>query len=144
MRALPELPNDRLRIEAWTDPVVDLVGHPAQSDYVETYWLGILGPSTTWLLRRLNLELASCRQGFWMEFPETAARLGIGMRGGQQSPFHRSVGRLVQFELATMRSPETLAVRQFVPTLPRRHLIRLPHVLQRSHHELMERQLQDA
>jgi len=38
---------DHLRVEAWTDPVVDRVGHDPRSTYVERFWLGVLGPSCT-------------------------------------------------------------------------------------------------
>ena len=48
---------DRLRIVPWLDPIADPHGvHPC-SRYVELYWLGIIGPSTTWLLRRLSYAL---------------------------------------------------------------------------------------
>ena len=42
-----ELPADRLSIHPWPDPVIDQVGHDPRSTYVERFWLGILGPSTT-------------------------------------------------------------------------------------------------
>ena len=41
-------PSDRLLIEPWPDDVIDTLGFDPRSGYVETYWLGILGPSTTW------------------------------------------------------------------------------------------------
>ena len=48
---------DRLHIVPWLDPVADPHGlHPC-SRYVELYWLGIVGPSTTWLLRRFSYGL---------------------------------------------------------------------------------------
>ena len=43
--SLPTFPTDRLHIRPWTDPVIDRLGHAPRSAYVETYWLGILGPS---------------------------------------------------------------------------------------------------
>ena len=36
-----------LLIKPWNDPVVDTLGHDPRSHYVETYWLGTLGPPTT-------------------------------------------------------------------------------------------------
>ena len=42
-----------LAIYPWSDPVTDATGHPVRSDYVEQFWLGILGPTATWLVRRL-------------------------------------------------------------------------------------------
>ena len=47
-----ELPRQTLTIRPWADPVIDRVGHDPRSSYVEQFWLAILGPSTTWLLRR--------------------------------------------------------------------------------------------
>jgi hypothetical protein len=37
------LPPRRL---AWTDPVIDTLGHDPRSWYVEQFWLGIIGPTT--------------------------------------------------------------------------------------------------
>ena len=35
-----------LTIRPWPDDVIDSLGHDPRSHYVETYWLGILGPPT--------------------------------------------------------------------------------------------------
>jgi hypothetical protein len=35
-----------LRIEPWLDPVIDEVGYDPRSEYVETFWLPVLGPTT--------------------------------------------------------------------------------------------------
>jgi len=53
MSPTPTFPTDQLRVEAWDDPLVDRLGHDPRSTYTEHYWLGILGPSACWLLRRL-------------------------------------------------------------------------------------------
>ena len=37
----------------WHDPVVDSVGFDVRSNYVELFWLNVLGPTATWALRRL-------------------------------------------------------------------------------------------
>lgn len=29
----------------WDDPVIDALGHPPRSTYVERFWLSILGPT---------------------------------------------------------------------------------------------------
>ena len=41
--------TDMLHISVWTDPLVDRLGHDPRSNYVEQYWLGILGPSLVWI-----------------------------------------------------------------------------------------------
>ena len=71
--------------------------------YVERFWLGVLGPSTTWLLRRLVGGFDDQPEGFDLSLGETARPLGLGDRGGRHSPFLRTVNRMVQFELAQVR-----------------------------------------
>ena len=36
-----------LQVRPWSDDVVDELGFDPRSSYVEDYWLGILGPSST-------------------------------------------------------------------------------------------------
>ena len=62
-----------LRITRWVDAVADRHGvHPC-SRYVELYWLGIIGPSTTWLLRRISYGLEMHEDGFDLHLAECAA-----------------------------------------------------------------------
>ena len=42
-----------VRVVPWLDPVVDRRGHDPRSTYVERFWLGTLGPTATFLMRRL-------------------------------------------------------------------------------------------
>jgi len=53
---------------------------------VEDYWLGILGPSTVWLLRRLAAGFEYSPEGFDLDLAETARSLGLGDRSGRHSP----------------------------------------------------------
>jgi hypothetical protein len=125
--------SDILRVVPWKDPIVDLHGvHPC-SRYVEHYWLGILGPSTTWLLRRMSYGLDVNADGFDLHLSETARSLGLGDRMGKNSPFRRALHRLSTFELARSHGTGGLAVRTHIPPLPLRHLNRLPESLQQSH-----------
>ena len=126
-------PAERLHVVAWVDPVADPHGvHPC-SRYVELYWLGVIGPSTTWLLRRLSYGLAVRPVGFDLDLAETARALGLGERMGKNAPFRRALQRLCTFELARPHGPGGIAVRTRVPPLPLRHLGRLPEALQASH-----------
>jgi hypothetical protein len=43
----PESPPTTLTVRPWPDGVIDALGHDPRSAYVEQFWLGILGPSTT-------------------------------------------------------------------------------------------------
>jgi hypothetical protein len=121
--------------------VIDALGHDPRSAYVERYWLGIIGPSATWLLRRLIAELERSPAGFELGLQEAAQALGLGGRGGRHSPFMRALTRLVKFDLAQPRGCE-LAVRRKVPPLNRRQLSRLPASLQADHLAMQEVDLQ--
>jgi hypothetical protein len=126
-------PVGNLRIVPWLDPVADPLGvHPC-SLYVEQYWLGILGPSTTWLLRRMSYGLEAHPDGFVLDLADTAHALGLGDRLGKNSPFRRALHRLTKFELARSHGPGGLAVRTSIPPLSLRHIQRLTPSLQESH-----------
>ena len=140
--ALTTVP-DHLRIEPWIDPVVDRVGHDPRSAYVETFWLGILGPSTTWLLRRLVTGLDEHPGGFDLDPLGTARALGIGHRSGTTSPFVRSLARAERFGI-TRTDGCLLAVRRRLPPLSRRLIERLPPEVQAEHRRWQERELRDG
>lgn len=122
-----------LTIHPWPDTVIDSVGLDPRSDYVERYWLGVIGPSTTWLLRHLVDGLEKNPAGYELDMAEAAGRIGIGFAGGRHSPFSRTLGRLVQFELAREDGAGILAVRRKVPPLSRRQIVRLPEAVQLAH-----------
>ncbi len=126
-------PPPTLAVRPWPDPVIDVLGHDPRSLYVERFWLGILGPSTTWLLRRLAAGLEASPGGFDLDLAETATSLGLGAKGGRHSPFMRSLARCASFELADFTDDGALAVRRKVPPLTRRQVLRLPASLQAAH-----------
>jgi len=134
-------PVNVLPICAWPDPVIDALGHDPRSTYVEMFWLSILGPSTTWLLRRLAAGLDASPHGFDLDLADTAAALGLGAKGGRHSPFMRALGRCCQFDLAMARSDGTLAVRRKVPPLNRRQVLRLAPSLITAHQAWQEGEL---
>ncbi len=145
-----------LTVRPWPDPVIDALGHDPRSPYVERFWLPILGPSTTWLLRLLATELDVNPAGFELDLAEAALVLGIGSRGGRHSPFMRALTRCCRFDLAELggaaaaelggadaaavgRSGATaIVVRRKLPPLNRRQLLRLPPSLQQTHREWQE------
>ena len=130
-----------LAIRPWPDPVIDPVGHDPRSAYVERFWLGVLGPSTTWLLRRMAAGLEAHPAGFDLPLSETARALGLG-GDGRHSPFVRALTRCCQFELAVPGDEGVLAVRRKLPPLNRRQLVRLPDALQAEHERWQEAELQ--
>lgn len=136
--ATPSFPTDRITVRPWADPVIDALGHDPRSSYVETFWLGTLGPSTTWLLRRLATGLDISPEGFDLDLPAVAAQLGLGEKPGPHSPFVRALGRLVRFSLAQPAGERELHVRRKVPPLTLRQVERLPEELQAEHRRLQE------
>nr|MBA3655146.1 hypothetical protein [Actinomycetota bacterium] len=74
-----------LDIRPWPDPVIDVLGHDPRSHYVETYWLSVLGPSTTWLLRRLARGLETSPAGFTLSLDSTARALGLATTSSKHS-----------------------------------------------------------
>jgi hypothetical protein len=118
---------------AWPDPVIDRLGFDPRSMYVETFWLGVLGPTSTWLMRRFAAGLDDDPAGFDMDVEDTARALGLGGRAGRHAPFQRALARCVTFKVARVQGPATLAVQRKLPPLPQRHLQRLPASLQDRH-----------
>jgi len=130
-----------LHVRPWPDDVIDHMGHDPRSTYVEDYWLGLLGPSTTWLLRRLAAGFEYSPEGFDLDLGETARSLGLGDRSGRHSPFVRSINRTVQFGLAQITGPEELCVRRRLPPLNRAQLARLSPALRARHVAWQQEQL---
>src|SRR4029079_16018370 len=88
-----------LNVRPWPDTVIDRVGYDPRSPYVERLWLGVLGPSSVGLLRRLAGRRESNRAGFVLGLDATARSLGLAVRGGRGSTFGRTVLRCSQFRL---------------------------------------------
>ncbi len=137
----PTFPTAALLVRPWPDPVIDQLGHDPRSSYVERFWLGILGPSTTWLLRRFASDLEANPSGYDLDLAETARALGLGGKGGRHSPFMRSIDRCCQFGAAQQLGDATLEVRRKLPPLTRSQVQRLPDALQREHKQWQEEQL---
>lgn len=138
---LPALPAETLTVRPWPDAVIDKVGHDPRSTYVERFWLGVLGPSTTWLLRRVAAGLEAEPAGFELPLAETARALGLGGEG-RNSPFVRALARCCQFEVAQPGGDGVLNVRRRLPPLNRRQLVRLPDALQAEHQRWVEAEVQ--
>lgn len=127
------LPTDQLHITPLHDPVVDLLGHDLRSTYVERFWLPILGPTTTLLLRRMATDFDDHPAGFDLPLLDTAAALGLGHKGGRNSPFLRALERATTFKIAEPAGQDALAVRRRVAPLTRTQVDRLPAPLRDEH-----------
>jgi hypothetical protein len=134
-------------IRPWADPVLDQRGYDPRDRYVETFWLGVIGPTATWIMRGFADRLERFPDGFSVDLDTMAAAIGVSCARGQQSPFGRALHRCVMFGLArTSTAPQrvasqvtraapttTLEVRRRVPQVPTRSLRRLPPELFESH-----------
>lgn len=139
MRPVPTVSlTDKIRIRPWPDEVLDALGHDPRSEYVERYWLGLLGPSTTWLMRLFATTFDEHPEGTELKLEEAAAALGLAGVGGKHSAFVRAVNRCVQFRLASVDGDGSLAVRRRIPPLNRRQVVRLPEHLQEAHRRWLE------
>ena len=145
--APPELQGlpPSLTIRPWPDDVVDVHGFDPRADYVERFWLGVLGPSTLWFLRRVASGLDRSPAGFDLDVADTAQALGIAAEKktlGKTSIFARTVDRTVKFGMARRDPDGSLAVRRRLPPLAQRHLMRLPASVQIEHDEWRAEQLE--
>lgn len=130
---LPQFTSPEIEIRSWAS--YDEPSFDPRSAYVERYWLGILGPATTLLLRYLAEGLDRNPDGFTIEASEVAGSMGL-KGADHRSSFQRSLTRACLFGLAQSPSPELLLVRRTFPALSTRHLERLPQSLQESHSEI--------
>jgi len=129
----PDLSAPTITIGSWHDPVVDALGYPPRSTYVERFWLSILGPSSTWLLRHIDSRLEASPDGITLDLEATAGALGLGTGRGRHSPLVRSLHRCCQFGLARAGIDTHLVARRAVPPLTRHQVQRLPDAVRRAH-----------
>jgi hypothetical protein len=137
--AQPEFPVPTIEVRPWPDQVIDAIGFDPRSAYVERYWLGILGPSATWLLRRLAAGLEEAPGGFELDLADSARCLGLGGRVGRNGPYMRTLERICQFGAAQRLGERSLQVRRKLPPLTRVQLARLPDHLRADHERWVSR-----
>lgn len=117
----------------WHDPIVDAVGFDVRSNYVELFWLNVLGPTATWTLRRLVTGLDRYPLGYELDLAETAGMLGLAYSTGTSNSFGRALHRCQLFGMSQEMPGGGLAVRRKVPPVAARHLSRMPPQLQAMH-----------
>jgi hypothetical protein len=76
---------DMLHVVGWPDPVIDALGHDPRSWYVEQFWLSVLGPTSTWLMRRLAAGLDAAPGG--LRPPRVRNRSGSRPRWPRRTTF---------------------------------------------------------
>jgi hypothetical protein len=132
-----ELPNEAFLVP-WHDEVTEKLGYAPRSMYVEMCWLPILGPTATWLYRRLGSWAEFNEGGVNVDMTDLAVSLGLGEGLGPHSKIGRAIERLTRFDAARWHTGE-LAVRTALPALPQRHLGRLSYSSRRLHEEFTRR-----
>lgn len=126
-----------LTVRPWWDADLAVHGHALADPYVEMFWLGVLGPSTTCLLRRLSRGFVRHPNGFVLSGPDTARAMGLSRGTGRNAPLNRIIDRACTFRLVRRTGPDEIDVRLHVPSLTRRQLSRLPLSVQNAHSEWM-------
>lgn len=124
-----------LVVRPLVDPLIERLGFSLNSAYVEGLWLPVLGPSTTWCLRRLGTWVSAEPDGVEVNLAELAASLGVGGGTGRNSMVMRCIRRMVSFGVAAWSGDELL-VRRAVGPLTARQLSRVPERLVALHHSL--------
>ena len=119
----------------WHDAIVDAVGFDVRSNYVELFWLNVLGPTATWTLRRLVTGLDRYPLGYELDLAETASMLGLAYSAGTSNSFARALQRCQLFGMSQTVPGGGLAVRRRVPPVAARHLSRMPPQLQAMHQQ---------
>lgn len=120
-----------LTVIAWPDPMTEARGHKPGSAYIETVWLGVLGPSTTLCWSRLS-RIATARSGTVIDTTDLAVSLGLSANLGRNAPITRTLGRMIMFGAAA-RSGDTLAIRRALPDVPPRMAGRLSYTARLAH-----------
>ena len=110
--------------------------HPARGEYVETYWLPLIGPSSYLLLRalvKISEDLGTYTSGptITTHIPLAPLVEGIGLtyRQGRNSPMNKTLDRMETFKLIERPTPNTMTVATYLPTVTSKQLqARVPHL----------------
>lgn len=117
------------------DPAIADSGFDARSEYVELFWLPILGPSCVWLLRHCARRFDMEPKGFEFPIADTAAAIGIRTNGGKHNAFHRTIDRLISFGMGRTIDDRTIELRKIVPQLHQGQLARLDERMRHVHEQ---------
>lgn len=138
LAGLPAPVSGSLHVRAWPDAYLAEHGHDVRSSYVELFWLPILGPTATMLLRRLAIGLEWSPQGYLLPVADTARCLGLGAPTTRQSPFVRALHRCVLYR-GVRFVDDGIEVHPRLPALHAGQLRRLPEALQAAHATVVPR-----
>ncbi len=138
-----EVLQQTLELRALADPLVEQLGYEPRSYYVEVCWLPILGPTASWLYRRLGTWAQAEPDGSKVDLVDLSVSLGLGESLGHRSKLARGLKRLVQFDIARWQG-DALAVRTALAPLPEQRAMRLSDSAYRFHRQARERRASGA
>src|SRR6266545_4105137 len=125
--------GEPLLIRPWQDPLVEDVGHDPRSVYVERFWLGLLGPSSTFFVRYVADQFDTAPHEFKLDPHDCAAALGLGRSNARYGALSKTLGRCCSFKVARALNRRTIEVRRRLAPLSNRQIKQLPDVLRREH-----------
>lgn len=130
-----------LRVSRWRQSSIEPNCELPECRYLEQFWLGILGPTSTWLARhlaRMVLTLPEACAAFRdsdggrdieysVDIAELGARLGVSAEPLHNSVLSRAFKRLVMFNFAAPSSSDSsaLVVRTQTTQVPDRLVARM-------------------
>jgi hypothetical protein len=120
---------------AWTispSTVTPLDRHGARGQYVEEFYLPLLGPTCIAMLRHFAAALDQV-DSYRMPLHVLPQLFGLGMAHNRHSLFGRTIRRLARFGIAQVAGPTELHVKTAVPWLTAAQLTRLHRQLQVRH-----------
>jgi hypothetical protein len=120
----------------WLDQTVERNGFDPRGRYAELFVLPVLGPTATWLLRRLVEGLDASPDGYELDLAQTAGSLGLSITREKSGPFTRAFHRCLMFGYAQPVA-YGLAVRRMISPLAPRQLDLLPAHLRALHGEFV-------
>jgi hypothetical protein len=128
--------HDVMLVGPWLDPTVERVGYEPTSEYVEVFWLPVLGPSATWLYRRLGTFAADVDAPRPVNLDLLAHSVGLA-RVSQRGGLDNALTRLTMFGFARWGSSgRVFEVRRKAAPVPAKLLCRLPVDLRTRHTHL--------
>lgn len=124
------------------DTAIPIVVHPVETDwheptsaYVELFWLPTVGPTATWLYRRLTSVTTQAGGPVAFDVQDLGGQLGV-----KPTAIKHTLERLVRFGLAYQWSAVTFGVPTRAPRLKVNEVMHLPRSLQDLHAEYVARE----
>lgn len=117
--------REHLHVVPLADTIIEALGYDPCGEYVERFWLPVIGPTSLVALRRLTTYLTATPDGYPLAVLPFSRELGLGKGIGVESPIVRTLARLVYFRHLAILD-DALAVRRMIAPLNRVQAERLP------------------